>query len=177
VTTRTGIKLLALATLALSSLAHAAPEYRIKAAFLYNLARMVEWPNENILTAKEPFAICFLGAEPFGDALDGMSEKQVRNRPIVLHKDIVLGQVKQCAMLFISASENGRLEEILKELKGLPLLTVADEEGFAARGVIANMLRDDKKVRLEVNTRVAKEAGLNISPTLLELAVKVGEAK
>jgi hypothetical protein len=154
-------------------IASAAPEYRIKAAFLYNLARMVEWPNENVLTAKEPFVICFIGEEPFGEALDALNDKQVRNRPISLRKDIGVNQAGQCAMLFISPSEDFHLEEIVDETEGLPLLTVGDVEGFAARGVMINLLRDEKKIKLEVNLPATEKAGLILSPTLLELAVPV----
>ena len=151
----------------------AAPEYRIKAALLYNLARMVEWPNETIQSAKEPFPICFIGEEPFGDALDALREKDVRNRPLAFHKDIAPGQAESCAILFISPSEDGRLEEILQQTATLPVLTVGDVAGFAERGVIVNMQRDEKKVKLEINMKAAERAGLTISPTLLELATKV----
>ncbi len=151
----------------------AAPEYRIKAAFLYNLARMVEWPNENILTAKKPFVICFIGEEPFGDALDLIDDKQVRNRDIEFHKEVAVGQAEHCAMLFISASEDERLEEILGEIRTSPILTVADTPGFAERGVIVNLLREEKKVKLWINTQAAKLASLELSPTLIELATLV----
>lgn len=151
----------------------AAPEYRLKAAFLYNIARLVEWPQESVATATQPFPICFMGEDVFGDALDSLKEKQVRNRPVQLQKNVSLAQVEQCYILFISNSEKDRLEEILRALKKKPVLTVGDSEGFAERGTVVNMLRDDKKVRLEINSQAAKRANLNVSPTLFELSTPV----
>jgi hypothetical protein len=167
---------LGLLLLCVFSQAQAAPEYRIKAAILYNLMRMVEWPNEGVQTAGKPLQICFIGEEPFGDALDLIRAKQVRNRPLEFTKNIALGQAEQCDLLFISASEHERLNEIIQAVHQLPLLTVSDSEGFAERGVVINLMKEEKKIRMELNATVAESAQLAISPTLKKLAVKVENA-
>ena len=153
--------------------AQAASEYHVKAAILYNLARMVEWPNADLSTANLPFPICFLGDEPFGDALEFIRDKKLQNRPLEFRKGIAVAQADKCSMLYISASEDARLTEILKQVGTLPLLTVSDNEGFAQRGVIVNLIREEKKVRMEINLKAADRAKLTLSPALLKLAESV----
>lgn len=153
------------------ALADSPLEYRIKTAFLYNLARMVDWPGAGVLSVHQPFTICFIGEEPFGDALLGLAEKQVDKRPIALQTHIVLGQVQDCEMLYIGASEDGRLEAVLAEVAKQPILTIADHPGFGHRGVIANLLRVEQKIQLEFNREAAEKAKLTPSPTLLKLAL------
>jgi hypothetical protein len=148
---------------------HAAPEYGIKTAIMYNLMRLVEWPTQT----QNSVQVCFIGAEPFADALNLIRDKQVRNRPLEFVKDIRLEQAENCAVLFIAASESERLEEILTAVNHLPLLTVADSEGFAERGVITNLIREDNKIRVHLNLKAAERAHLGISQTLLELAQEV----
>lgn len=153
--------------------AQAASEYHVKAAIMYNLARMVEWPNTNLATASKPFPICFLGDEPFGDALDFIRSKKIQNRPLEFHKEIQLDEAEKCAILYISASEEHHLEEVLRQVGNLPLLTVSDHEGFAERGVVVNLMRGKKKVRMELNAKAAERANLAVSPALKKLAVGV----
>lgn len=157
--------------------AYAASEYQVKAALIYNLTRMLEWPNESIRLSNEQFSICFLGDEPFGDALNIIRDKKVQNRPIYLLKNIALGQASGCAMLFISGSEDKHLEDILKNLQGLPLLTLSDTPEFAKRGVMFNFVRDDKKVRMELNQTQLSAAGFGLNPALLKLVTIIKSAQ
>jgi len=150
-------------------------EYRIKAAFLYNLTRMVDWPGAGVVNASKPFTLCFIGEEPFGDALLGLADKQVDKRPIALRINIALGQADTCEMLYISASEDSRLEKLLAEISHQPILTVSDQPGFGARGVMANMIIGTRKVKLEWNDSAAEKSNLIPSPALRKLAIPPGQ--
>lgn len=155
--------------------AQGATEYRIKAAMLYNLARLMEWPTEGVETANEPFPLCFIGENVFGDSLNFIEGKKVRGRSLTFRRDVERDDLASCMVLFIPESEETRLEDILHAVHALPLLTVGDAPGFAQRGAVINFSMDAKKVQLELNAQAAERAGLTLSPTLLRLAKSVDD--
>src|ERR1700674_1256366 len=144
-------------------------EYEVKAAFLYNFAKFVEWParpapDGNVLT------LCILGPNPFGNALGILQGKPVGNMAWKVVLADSKTHIQECRVLFISASESGNLSQILEGIKGAPVLTVGDTEGYAGRGVIINFYLQENKVRFEINVEASKQAGLAISSQLLKLA-------
>jgi hypothetical protein len=143
-------------------------EYDVKAAFLYNLTKFIEWPDKS-LDQKSALTIYILGDAPFGNALDAIRGKTIKGKAIVVKKTNSLDILKHGDILFISNSEKGRLEQILKGISGLPILTVGDTESFAENGVIVNFYIEDNKIRFEINIEAAKRAGLRISSNLLRL--------
>lgn len=145
-------------------------EYQVKAAFLYNLARMVEWPSDGLVRANIPVTFCFFGEDFFGDTLDSIKNKTVKNRPLFLKKNVSLMELGQCDLLFISRSESRRLPSILAYVEKLPVLTVGDTNGFAELGGMVNLMTQGSRIQIEVNLRATKEVGLKISSRLLTLA-------
>ena len=143
-------------------------EYEVKAAFLYNMARFIDWPDKS-LDQKSTLTIYILGDAPFGSALDAIQGKTIKGKTIVVKKADSLNILKNGDILFISGSEKERLEQILKGISGLPILTVGDTESFAKNGVVVNFYIEDKKVRFEINIAAAERAGLRISSNLLKL--------
>ena len=158
---------------------HAEPppsrEYLIKVAFLYKFAKFVDWPEKAFPDDRAPLTICILGKEPFGAALETIKDKKVRGRKLVIQRLARLEDMKQCHVLFISASEEKRLPELLSAIKGTAILTVSDMKGFARRGGIINLVTVEKKIRFEINLDAAHLAGLKISSKFLKLAKIVGE--
>lgn len=143
-------------------------EHQIKTVFIYNLTKMVEWPQDYLATA--PFSICFLGEDVFGEVLDSLKGKTVNDRALVLKKNISLKQAQECHILFISASEARNITHILSSLESIPVLTVSDTETFAKQGGIISFLIDrDNHTRIEINLKVAVRKGLKISSKLLSL--------
>ncbi len=149
--------------------AYAVSEQQVKVAVLYNLLRMVEWPDETIQQKDQPFTLCFMGEEPFGDALHVIQKKRIQQRNFHFLKNIALGQIENCKVLFIANSEEQRLESIMTELQKYPILTVADTQGFAQRGVMINLIREKTKVVLELNEKSTLAVGLSLNPVLLRL--------
>src|SRR5258708_5517792 len=114
-------------------------EYQLKAAFLYNFAKFVEWPREAFSGPGRPIQVCVLGENPFGRALVGTMEgKSLNGRPFQVLQVSNARQGSMCQILFVSSSERMRFRAILAEVKAGPVLTVGDTEGFAAAGGVAN---------------------------------------
>ncbi len=148
-----------------------ATEYQVKAAFLYNFAKFVEWPPGSFPNASAPLQICVWGRDPFGQELQDVThEKIVNGHPLEVNHVVDLPQARSCHVLFIPFSEKAQMKMILEGLRGASVLTVGDTRDFAARGGMINFVLDDDRVKFEVNRRAAEEAGLKISSKLLGVA-------
>jgi len=158
--------------------AHAGPpatsEYQVKAAFLYNFLKFVDWPSDGM---SAPGTICLgvLGRDPFEGALDEVQGKSAKGRKVVVVRYRTIEEAKGCDLLFISASEKGRLPQILKQLQNSRLLTVADQEGFCEAGGMINLVSIKNRVGFDVNVAAASRVRLKISSQLLKLARTVFE--
>jgi YfiR/HmsC-like len=153
-----------------------AGEYQIKAAFLYNFAKFVEWPQGDLADATRPFRICVLGQDPFGQELrDITSEKTVNGHRLQIVLVADLQQARTCQILFIASSEKAQLKKVLETLEGSSALTVGDSKGFVELGGMINFVLEDDRVRFEVNHKAAERAGLKISSKLLTIAKSVTE--
>jgi hypothetical protein len=178
--TNLGSRLLIGVLFSYTALAQTTDEYQVKAAFIYNFAKFVEWPPETFKTDKDPIRICVLGHDPFGHSLaDAVSGKTVLGRPFVLTSLSDPSEARECQILFVSSSERKHLRSILGELRTMTVLTVGETEGFATQGGIVNFKLIDGRVRLEINIEAAWQAKLRISSQVLSLAsiVKDGVQK
>jgi len=151
------------------SFADSLQEYQIKAAFLYNFAKFIEWPAAAFKDAQSPLTLCILGKDPFGDALDSLRDKTIEGRKLVIRRVSKIEEADKCHILFVSASEKDTLSHILKATRSWNILTVGDTKGFAESGVMINLITTDDKVGFEINVDAAKHASLGISSKLLKL--------
>jgi hypothetical protein len=152
----------------------AAGEYEVKAAFLFNFLRYIEWPDEkDPKAAGAPLAIGILGENPFGEAIDKLSTRSVRGRPVEIRHCRSAEEAGQCALLFVAGSEAPRLDAILKSLAGHPVLTIGDTPGFAEAGGAVELYLEGTQVRFKVNLDAAERSRLKISSKLLRLATVV----
>ena len=159
------------ALVASSSMEQAADEYHIKAAFLYNFARFVEWTSAMFRNPQDPFTICVIGADPFGGTLEEtVAGKQVGDRAFRILRISEPAQANACQILFISSSERKRTAAIIAALPSAGVLTVGETDGFAAAGGVINFTMNEGHVRFQVNRRAAERADLQISSRLLSLA-------
>jgi hypothetical protein len=145
-------------------------EYELKAGVLYNIIKYVEWPGEPAGATPATFEIALLGQIPFAEALSVLDGKTVQGRKVVVKRITRLEEAAQCQVLFIGASEKGRLAEITTELKRRPVLTVSEVEGFAEQGGMVNLVAGPNHIVMEINREVARESRLAISSQLLKLA-------
>jgi hypothetical protein len=152
-------------------------EYEIKAAFLYNFAKFVEWPPTAFSDPKQPLGVCVFGRDPFGHALDdALAGKSIGNHPVILGRTRQLADLAGCQIVFVSATESPRLPEIVGRLQGHNALLVGETEGFASAGGAIQFVLDQNRVRFAINPDAADRAGLKISSKLLALATIVRDA-
>ena len=145
-------------------------EYVVKAAFLYNFAKFVKWPEATFPVTDKTISICILGKDPFGPALNTIEDKFLKGKKVVIRHVETLDQDEDCRIVFISNSEHEHFPQILDTLKYSNVLTVGDTDGFTKLGGILNFVLVEGKVRFEINVTAAEQAGLKISSQLLKLA-------
>lgn len=145
------------------------PEYRLKAAFVYNFILYTQWPAEVGGTV----TLCVHGADPFGKEIDGLHGKVAAGRGIAVQRKPAGESLRNCQVVFITASVIDTLPRLLESLRGQPVLTVADSPGAMRRGVALNMNVVQDKVTFEANLQAARSAGLGLSSNLLRLATEV----
>jgi YfiR/HmsC-like len=146
-------------------------EHQLKAVFLYNFAKFVEWPADAFAGPESPFVIGVIGENPFDDFLDRtVAGKSINGHPIAIKHCKTLAEVKSCHILFVSLSERKRLKEIVAATRGAHVLTVSEIDRFLLDGGMIQFLMEGNKVRFSIDDRPAKDAGLRISSKLLNLA-------
>ena len=151
--------------------AQSATEYQVKAAFLFNFAKFVDWPADAFAGADAPLQICVLGQDPFGHEFEEViADKAVNGHRIEVIHPSGVPQAKACQIIFVASSDKRQVREILRNLRGASLLTVGDIAGFARMGGIINFVLDDGRVRFEINMKAAERAHLKVSARLLTVA-------
>jgi hypothetical protein len=146
-------------------------EYQVKAAFLYNFTKFVDWPARTFTTTNAPFVIGIVGDNPFNTDLDDVvRDEKVHGHPLVVKRFQVAEDFTGCQLLFVSRSVKEQLGSVLRRTAGRPVLTISDTAGFVEQGVMANLLLVKGSIKMEVNRKVAEAAGLQISAKLLGLA-------
>lgn len=150
--------------------AQEANEYEVKAAYLYNFARFVEWPDNVSLDPNGPLVIAILGRDPFGGEIDRFIQgKTVNGRRLVIKRFSSLEAYEQCHILFVSSSEKRNLPRILAAVRNSSVLTVSETDRFAQIGGIINFITIENSIRFEINQAAAERVGLKISYKLLSL--------
>lgn len=152
-------------------------EYQLKAAFLFNFAKFIEWPPSSFASHQTPFVICILGADPFGRAIDDtLRGETIEGRAVIVERTHDLSQLRHCQVAFISASDKDHLREIFQSVRGANVLLVGETAGFAsAGGAIQFEMRGDH-IRFSINPEAAERAGLRVSSKLLSLATIVHDS-
>jgi YfiR/HmsC-like len=148
-------------------------EYQIKAAFIFNFAKFVEWPSAAFPKPSSPIVVGVLGDNPFNDALEKtIQNKTVDEHPVIIMQFRTAAEATNCHILFISNSEKLRLPQILKQLNGRSVLTVGEMPGFTEAGGMINFVLEGTKIRFQINNDAAVNAGLKISAKLLGLGLR-----
>lgn len=156
----------------------ALPEYVVKAGFLFNFAKYVEWPPDAFEKPETPISIGIVGADPFGDGLEKiLKNKTVRNRSFTVLRFPDRSGLQRCHILFIPRSEREHLTAILRQIETWPVLTVGEDDGFSRAGGTTNILIEKERPRLEVNPDAAEKARLTIDAKLLKAAAIVRTAR
>ena len=146
-------------------------EYQVKALFLMNFTKYVDWPAGTFAQTNAPIIIGVYGENHFGDDLQkAVAGREVNGRSIVIRQLDGTNDLVKCQVLFISRSEEKNQGQILHQLKVSPVLTVGESEQFIAQGGTINFAMKGGKVRLEINVPAAQQANLQLSSKLLSVA-------
>ena len=146
-------------------------EYQVKAAFLYNFAKFVEWPAGTFASPSDPIVICIVGENSFGSTLENMVQgKKIGDRAFVVRRLPDMLHPGKCQILFIGAAEWKRTPGWIEGLKGASILTVGEGDDFTALGGIIDFKLQGPRVRIQVDLEAAERSRLRISSKLLSLA-------
>jgi|SRR5580704_16298670 hypothetical protein len=148
--------------------AQGANEYEVKAAFLFNFTRFVDWPQSS---GSSPFCIGIAGADPFGGALEEAVKGRSAGGHAISVKHFKPGEESaDCQIVFISGADAKKMRAALGRLQHAAVLTVGEGAGFCHGGGVIAFEVEDNKVRLDINPEAAQRAHLQISSKLLTLA-------
>jgi hypothetical protein len=146
-------------------------EQQVRAAFLYNFTKFVEWPEEKFADTNAPIVIGVLGRNPFGSALtDTVRDRKVNGRVIQVRQIANVSEVRGLHVLFLSGGETARFDGLENALREASVLGVGESETFLQRGGTIRFVLEEDKVRFEIDMRSAERAKLKISSQLQRLA-------
>lgn len=167
--------MLALAASPIAVQADRPTEYQVKAAFLYNFAKFVQWPADAFGGPSAPLVICIAGEDPFGNYLTRIvAGKTINGRRLIVEGRPETADFRSCHIVFADVAEKKHLPQILGGLKDAPVLTVGETDGFTQEGGVVNFYLEQNRVRFEINVAAAARGRLKISSKLLALARIVG---
>lgn len=151
------------------------PETQIKAGIVFNLAKVVSWP-ESALDA-DTFTIGVIGHDVSDPSLEHLVGKDVLRRKFVLRDPLPPTAAREAQIVYISHSSEAEIPALLAAVSGYPVLTVSDVDGFCEAGGMVELRRDRNRLQLRVNREAAEQSGLRLSSQLLKMAeiVKGGD--
>ena len=152
-------------------------EYHVKAGFIYNFAKFVEWPTTSFENSNNVIVLCFASDNPFSDVLFDLNDKIVSGKKIEVRKYKDDNDTEGCNIFFFGTADKTFIQQELIKLRNRNILTVGEIEGFAQMGGIINFFMEQKRLRFEVNVDAARKAGLKLSSQILMSAeiVKGGQ--
>lgn len=142
-------------------------EYEIKAAFVFNFVRFIQWP-----TPGAGYTVGILGEDPFEGGLRDFESKPIGGKKVSVRKVTSAKDARSCDVVFVSASEGDQVKGVLTELRGAPVLTVSDIPSFADKGGSIGLTTESNRVRFVVNTDSLRKGDLKASAKLLQLATR-----
>ncbi len=148
-------------------------EYQVKAAYLFNFAKFVEWPAQAFRAPDAPLVLCVAGRDPFGGVLAAYERRIVHGRELRVRRNVAVGELRGCHLLYVSESEERRLAPTLAAAVDMPVVTVSDLDGFIDAGGMIGLVEADARIQFEVNLGSASRAGIRVSAQLLRLARRV----
>ncbi len=148
----------------------AAVEYQVKAAFLYNFAKFVEWPNQVFPSRESALTICLVG-DPFQGAVERTIQGELWNgRPLAVRRIDSASDVRGCHVVYVSRAAAQKNMEILMAAASAPILTVGETDDFIRAGGIIRFTEAGRRIRFEINPDAADRVSLRVSSRLLRLA-------
>lgn len=144
-------------------------ERLVKAAFLYNFVKFVEWPTP----AAAPFVVGIVGDDGMARVVeDVVRGRTAQGRELVVRRLADTDDPRGCHLVFVTAEADGRAREVIQRARGAQILTVGETPYFLREGGMIRFLVDDSRIRFQIDAASVGSAGLRISSQLLSLAVR-----
>ncbi len=137
-------------------------EYKIKAGYIFNFTKFITWSEEN---NTDTFNICIIGNDPFGDSINGIEQRTAFNRPIKLFRLTAINKDLHCHIVYISAGNNAKAAMSTKNM-----LTVGEEATFIKQCGMIAFIKQQDRIKLQINQKLLYQSGLKISAKLLEVS-------
>ena len=150
-----------------------ARERQIKAAFLFNVLKFVEWPPSSQTTASAPLRLAILGRGPQTEKSSALEAKTVRGRHLVVQAYERVKDIEACDVLLVTPEAATDLADALRAAQGRPILTVSDTPDRAQTPAMITLTVVDTRLAFSVNLDTADASGLKMSSNLLDLAKSV----
>ena len=141
-------------------------EYRVKAAYIYNFAKYVDWPGSE---SKE-FHVCTAGRDDLGGALSALDRRLAQGREIQVRQNVAMDQLKDCQIIFVGEKESKLLTTVVRQLLGAPVLIISDNQQAVEAGAHITLASADDRVEFDVNLATLQRANLKASSQMLKLA-------
>lgn len=145
---------------------------KVKAAYVYNFCKFVEWPADAFTAADSTLSLCILGEDVFGNLFDPVLDKPVQGRKLIVRKCTSPAGAARCQIVFLSRSEAKQVDRILRSLADSHCLTISDIEGFAERGGMVGFYEEAGRIRFKINLEAATRAGITFSSMIIEIATR-----
>lgn len=145
------------------------PEYALKAALLFKLPPFVYRPE---MAPGEPISMCLLGSNPFGSTLERLAQTPIDGRAVKVERLEDGREAANCHFVFVSRSEAGELDSVLRRLARHPVVTVSDIEGFARAGGMVELAlgTEGSAITILINRQAGQKQGIEFNAQLLRLA-------
>ncbi len=147
----------------------------IKAGFVYNFSKFVEWPNNNDLSrGSNEFTLCVMGKNAIENILSRLGEeRKIKSRKVNIITGVELDNIENCQILYINESKLDLVDKVVQAARGLPILTISSGKEAAEKGIAITFVVVQNKMRFMVNKRSMEENRLKVSSEVLDLALKV----
>lgn len=156
-----------------TGLADSASEDAVKAGFVHNFAKFTEWPAPQEGDKNAPLLLCSSDSQPLSGKIALLQGRSVQGRIIQVRTNVRVEEWRNCQILFISGTDQSKLDSILRALNQSAVLTIGDGEGFARAGGMIGLKTLPDRVRFDINLVAARRAGLKLSSQVLSLADEV----
>lgn len=144
-----------------------AEEYTLKSSYIERFTRFITWPENS----ENTFQIAILGNDPFKDSIrKTFSDVEIDGKKVEIQSIRRVEDIGNAHIVFISASMKNKLRSVLDYTHGKPILSIGDTEGYAKSGVLFNLIKDEEKIKFEVNTTSIRASSLHIDAFLLNYA-------
>lgn len=165
------------ASLASGTARTASNEGLIKASFVFNFIKFIDWPDKAFATPDPPVNLCIWGNAPVAEAIGALGAKKAKNRDIDVQRLQNSKNIERCHVLFVAGASPTRLKALLGASHGKNILTISDVQDFAQRGGVIGLFLSGGKMRFAINRGAAEQSGLRISSQLLKLGKIVATAR